>query len=161
MFVTSDQIFIFILCVFIGSIIGGVYSIFSVMKFIFKNIFLKNLVDFLFAIISAFIFIFLSYEFSLPSFRIYMLLGLFFGFYLYLKSFYIILAKWIKKLYNIVSKNIFVKITLKRRKNKDGKIKGRKTNSCRNGGRGIACCDTCFGLSISNNKHKRKKQASG
>lgn len=157
MFVTSNQFYLFVLCVFIGNIVGIIYSLFSGVKGVLNNAYLKNLIDFLFVIVSAFIFVLLSHKFFFPSFRIYMLVGLLVGYYLYLKSFYIILAKFSKKLYNKIRKKLFVKITLKRRKNKDGKIKSRKTYSCDHGRGCIVNNNSSFDISVSIDKHKLKK----
>ena len=64
-----------------------------------------GVVDFLFLTISSFLFSYCSHMLFFPNFRPYMLIGVFSGFFGYLKSFNIILAKSIKKFYNrIVSR---------------------------------------------------------
>ncbi len=101
-FVSEGQIFVFIACVAIGAVGGVCFSFSDLIKSGLKIKALGVITD-TFAFISAFIiFQAAAYFFNFPSLRIYMVVGVFLGIFLYLKSFNIILAKLFKRLYNII-----------------------------------------------------------
>lgn len=101
MFVTKSQIYVFIACVAFGGVSGMLLSVSSMLKFFLGNKILKIMSDVIFCVLISFFYCEYSYCLSFPNFRVYMPLGVFVGIYLYLKSFHIILAKYVKLLYNI------------------------------------------------------------
>ena len=100
MYVTANQFYVFLACVSIGSTCGILYSIFYLIKYFVKINVIKILLDVLFYVASFFIFLMCGYKLYFPSLRVFMLLGFFIGLVVYIKSFNIILAKIVKKLYN-------------------------------------------------------------
>lgn len=101
-FVSEGQIFVFIACVAVGAISGVCFSLSDLIKSGLKIKVLGVITD-TFAFLSAFIvFQAAAYFFNFPSLRTYMVVGVFLGIFLYLKSFNIILAKLFKRLYNII-----------------------------------------------------------
>lgn len=106
MFVSKHQIFIFIACLSFGAIYGIIYSFLSGIKFFIKNRIINGILDVLFCLSFGFLFVLYSYIMNFTNFRFYMFIGLMVGFILYLKSFHIILAKYCKKIYNIIYKKL-------------------------------------------------------
>lgn len=104
MFVTASQIYVFIACVALGGFFGALLSISCSIKYFIKNIYLKALPDFIVFSLCALIYAILSYNMKFPNVRMYMFLGIFVGIVTYLKSFHILLAKIIKKIYNIIKR---------------------------------------------------------
>ena len=103
MFVSSNQLYYFCACITFGVFFGIFYSIFKVfsIKFPYKLfVFLDILIYLLFVII----FTIFAYAMKFPSFRIYMPFGVLLGKFLYSISFEIILAKLVKKGYNILNR---------------------------------------------------------
>lgn len=112
--VSGGQFYVFLACLSIGGIFGVFYTIFGLVKlFIKNNIFLILFDVFIFVVLSIF-YIIASYLFGFPSFRFYMPIAVLIGFILYLESFYLILAKLLKKLYNKIEGKI--RIFINRRK---------------------------------------------
>ncbi|MBE7087288.1 MAG: hypothetical protein E7369_03205 [Clostridiales bacterium] len=133
MFVTSNQIFVFFSCVTIGGGCGVIFTLFYFIKTLFKN---NRVIDIAFDLLSfcatAVIYVLWSHAWGFPNVRAYMIAGVFVGIILYMKSFHIILAKFVKRLYTI-SIRIFRK---GREGTKNGSSQTKKVNSrrCRRGG---------------------------
>ena len=106
MFVTKHQFYVFIACISFGGISGLMFSATQTLKYYIKNKLIKVVLDVFVFIALAGGYVLYSHVLKFPNTRIYMLAGVFLGIVLYFKSFHIILAKYLKKLYNIVSKNI-------------------------------------------------------
>ena len=105
MFVTKNQFYVFVACVAFGTLLAILFCVVRLVRYLSNNKYFLGVVDFLFLTISSFLFSYYSHMLFFPNFRPYMLIGVFSGFFGYLKSFNIILAKSIKKFYNrIVSK---------------------------------------------------------
>ena len=85
MFVTKNQLLVFIACVAFGGGVGGVYSIFSGIVFFVKQRLLKIILTALISFPIGLLYVFYSHELKFPDFRPYMLLGIFVGIYLYFK----------------------------------------------------------------------------
>ncbi len=135
MFVTANQFNVFIACV----AFGAVFSFpFFILRAIYEDInsrIIKGIADIIvFAVFSAGYILF-SYYANFPSVRFYMPCGVILGAYAAYKSFYIILAKRLKKLYNKIELKFKRKKTVKN-ENDGRKIK--KSNRRRNGGRGAS-----------------------
>ena len=101
MFVTKNQIFVFLACVSFGGVCGVIYNISYLLKLIFDNKIVKIIIDVLLSIPIGFTFAIYSFVMNFPNLRLYMLAGIFIGIYLYFKSFYIIVANLCEKFYNI------------------------------------------------------------
>ncbi len=101
MFVTLNQFYIFIACVGFGAVAGVPYSVILFYRNKFRRYIIPKIVEFLYFAIIACCFIYYSYLIGFPSLRGYMYVGVFLGIYLYVKSFHYILAKILKRLYNI------------------------------------------------------------
>ena len=101
MFVTKNQIFIFIACVAFGGVSGILFSLSALFKLFIKNRLLKMIPDVIASMPLSVCFIFYAYSLNFPNLRPYMLFGVFVGLLLYFKSFHIILAKTVQKIYNI------------------------------------------------------------
>lgn len=115
MFVTKNQFYVFSACLAFGTVLALLYSIVRLVSYLFNSKVLLGTIDLLFLAFSSLLFSYYSHMLFFPNFRPYMLIGVFSGFFGYLKSFHIILAKSIKKFYNI-----FVsKIPKKRRAKND------------------------------------------
>ena len=128
MFVSSNQIYVFLACLTFGYLSGVVFSVVNCIKFFIKNKWIRALFDFCAFMFVVFTYFAYSFNMNFPNFRIYMALGVFVGIVFYFKSFHIILAKIGKKFYN--------NIKVKKVKTKDERIKSKKANRCVNGG----CC---------------------
>ena len=102
MFVTKNQLYVFIACLAFGGGVGGVFSLFSIIFGCAKNKLIKALPFVLISIPLGIAYVFYGYMLKFPNFRLYMIAGVFCGIYLYFKSFHIILAKFVKKFYNII-----------------------------------------------------------
>ena len=114
MFVSSGQFYIFLACLSFGAASGIFLSISSAIKFFVKNKIIKIILDAVFLAPIGFLFSLYSLKLNFPSLRGYMLIAIFIGILVYLKSFHIIVAFLKKVCYNKV---------VKRRKN----TKERKT----------------------------------
>ncbi len=101
MFVTANQIYIFFACVAFGGVSGLFFSTSIALKKIIKNKWLKILPDVVAFFVITPLYVLYSFCMRFSNLRVYMLLGVVIGIILYLKSFHIILAKFIKKVYNI------------------------------------------------------------
>ena len=103
--VSVNQFWVFLSCVSFGVFCGVLYSLVLFIKKHVKMYFVKVIIDVTFFISAGFLYILYSYFFNYPSLRFYMILGVISGGVLYIKSFALILAKVLKKLYNITNKN--------------------------------------------------------
>lgn len=117
MFVSSGQFYFFIFCVAFGGISGVVLTIPSLLKLLIKNKIFGIFIDVFFWCLIALFYGYYSFKLNFPNFRFYMFAGVIIGQIIYFKSFYYILAKFIKKLYNIF-----------KRKGKRAKTKCRSQN---------------------------------
>ena len=110
MFVTKGQFFVFLACISIGCVCGLIYSLFDLFKKLINKKIFCIIFDVCFFVCSCVIYIYFQWILDFPSIKLYMIFSVFLGMFLYYKSFYIILANIIKKLYNKISK-ILKKIT--------------------------------------------------
>ena len=104
------QVFIFIICVSCGVISGVVYDVLYIARCavcgINKRAYTPNdkvfliACDLLYSLVFAAMFIFISVMFDFDRLRLYMILGCLLGALLYLKSFHVIVAFSVKKVYN-------------------------------------------------------------
>ncbi|MBE5734753.1 MAG: hypothetical protein E7347_06920 [Clostridiales bacterium] len=147
MFVTKNQLFIFIACLSFGGVSGVIYTLSALIKKPIRNKFLRFLPDILFSFPFGVLFVVYSYSLNFPNVRPYMLFGVFLGLLLYFKSFHIILAKCGKKIYNIYK--------LAKGKAKYDRRKSKKIDSRRNCGRSVARGDFARGDDLSNDSHFR------
>lgn len=100
MFVTANQIFIFLVSIYAGLASGVIYDIFFVIKKFCGGRVFDVVLDILFFIVFAAIYIFISFLFEFPAFRFYMFFGAQLGLLMYIKSFHILFANAAKKIYN-------------------------------------------------------------
>lgn len=105
MFVTSNQFYVLMACIAYGGISGAFLSFLSPLTKILKSRWIKAVVDFFCFIVITFGYIVYSFALKFPSFRIFMPIAVFVGIILYMKSFNIILAKMIEKIYNKIRKH--------------------------------------------------------
>ena len=105
MFVTKNQFYVFVACVAFGTFLAFLFCIVRLVRYLSNNKYFPTIIEFVFLAISGFLFSCYSHILFFPNFRPYMLIGVFSGFFGYLKSFHIILAKIIKKFYNRIVKN--------------------------------------------------------
>ncbi|MCH5147224.1 MAG: hypothetical protein J1F61_04355 [Clostridiales bacterium] len=114
------QIYIFIICLFCGVSSGVVYDILYIARcslcgidksaYTVKDKIFLIICDLLYSLVFAAGFIFVSVMFGFENLRMYMLIGCIIGAIIYLKSFHIIVAFFVRKVYNII-------ITKKEQKN--------------------------------------------
>ncbi len=126
MFVTNGQFYIFVALIAFGGLCGIFFSISTLVKYKLNNVILKIIPDVFAFIITAVLFVVYSNWLSFPNFRAYMAVAVVLGISIYFKSFHILLAKCIKRLYN---KYIFIYSKLRQKiklkdKRRDGRIQG-------------------------------------
>lgn len=107
------QIFIFLVCALCGVVSGVVYDVLYVArcivcgvngkKYTVKDKIFTFLCDVIYFIVFALMFIFTSVLFEFYQIRLFMLLGALFGAFIYIKSLHIIVAFFVKKVYNIIN----------------------------------------------------------
>lgn len=146
MFVTKNQIYVFIACVAFGFISGIVFGGLSYIKVFIKNRIIKIILEFLSGGLLGCFFVFYTYKLNFPTLRVYMLIGVVVGIVGYFKSFNILLAKSAEKIYNIFKS--------KKVKRKHDRIKIQKAGRCGNSRRNNTSnnIDIRNDLSISVNK---------
>ncbi|MDE6356305.1 MAG: spore cortex biosynthesis protein YabQ [Clostridia bacterium] len=138
------QIFIFIICMFCGILSGIVYDVLYVARCFVcginkadytprDKIFLIA-ADLLYFLVFAAGFIFVSVMFGFSALRFYMLLGCFAGAFVYLKSFHVIVAFCVKKVYNRFTKYKEQHVE-KRKKKPHARGGNRKRNTFNNNSR--------------------------
>ncbi len=153
MFVTQNQLYVFIACVAFGGGCGVLLSIANLLHFLTKN----RIVNIVFSVIAlsliGVLFSYYSYKMFFPNVRLYMLVGVMIGIYLYYKSFYILLAKFLKKFYNIYEQKI-----RKLKGKRNDRIKSKKNDSGDHSRRNIVTGNIVVGNGLSNdfNKGRRK-----
>ena len=92
MFVTKNQIYVFLACISFGAVAGVLFTLFSPVKSAIKNKWVVAVIDFIiFASISV-LYVLFALKMKFPSLMPYMILGVFVGLLAYMKSFHIILA---------------------------------------------------------------------
>ena len=129
MFVSSGQFYVFLACIGLGGLSGVIFSLFLPLRIVL-NSFCRIIVDVISFCIVSVLFVWVSYLLRFPSFRLYMPIGVLIGLFIYAESFNIILAKIIKKLYNIINKKILKWFRLikakisKKPRTKDEKLNG-------------------------------------
>ncbi len=116
MFVSSGQFYVFIACVAFGGGVGVIFSISSLIKVKISNVIIRVVPDFIAFLIISVLYVLYAHKLYFPNFRLYMPIGVIVGIIIYFKSFHILLANCVKKLYNLNIKKI-------RNKRKDGRIK--------------------------------------
>ena len=104
MYVTKNQIFVFIACYAFGCVVGVSFGIIDHIKKIIKVRFLGVVLEVLNFFIVSIIYLLYSHALRFPNFRLYMIIGVFLGVLSYLKSLHIIVAKCLQKVYNIIVK---------------------------------------------------------
>ena len=139
MFVTRSQIFVFIACFAFGGLSAIFLSLSAGIKFFLKNKVLKIVVDVIFCLPMCVMYPLFAHKLFFPNFRIYMMIGVFLGVLAYLKSFHILLAKFTKKIYNIIKE--------KKVKGKDGAKEANKRRKSKKVGH---CWHSRCGASNSN-----------
>lgn len=100
MFVTANQIFEFLVCIYAGLLSGIIYDIFYAIKQFCGGKKFDIILDIVFFVVFALIYIFVSFIFEFPVFRLYMFLSAQLGLLMYIKSFHILFANAVKKIYN-------------------------------------------------------------
>lgn len=146
MFVTKNQIFVFIACVSYGLFSGVAFGLLCFIKVFIKNKVLTVILDVICGAMLGAGFVSYAYKFNFPNLRAYMFVGILIGLLCYFKSFNILLAKSAEKIYNIYKS--------KKVKKTNDRIKIQKVSRRRNRrGSNVAChTDIGNGLSVSVNK---------
>lgn len=102
MFVSSNQFYVFIACVAIGSVCGIFFLISAALKKTVKNNFFRVFFDIVAFFITSAVYVYAAFALGFPNFRLYMVIGVLCGIYAYMKSFAIIVANIVKKGYNYI-----------------------------------------------------------
>ena len=102
--VSSGQFFVFLTCVSLGVFFGVIYTILYCIKGLVKSKVIMSLFDIIYFVLIAFLYTVITCNLKFPSFRFYMIIGVFLGLIGYIESFNFILAKFIKKIYNSIVK---------------------------------------------------------
>ncbi len=107
------QVYIFIVCIFAGIISGVVYDVLYIVRcalcgvnksaYTVKDKIFLAICDLLYCLIFAAAFIFISVLFDFGDFRLFMFIGCALGALIYLKSFHVIVAFFVNKVYNIIT----------------------------------------------------------
>ena len=126
MFVTKNQFYVFLACLAFGAITGFVLSFLTCGVKLTRNKILENL----------------------TALIVLSLLGLIFTAYMFFMSFHIILAKFLKKFYNVIIKTI-----QKDKKVKYDRSKNKKNDSSVNGRGSVSIGDTSINNGLSNDSH--------
>ena len=148
MFVTKNQFYIFVACFAFGAFCGVIFSVASIFNKAIKNKIACFFIDIILMCLYSVLFSIYSYKFNFSDLRAYMLFGILIGFIAYLKSFHIILAKLLKKIYNII--NLKIKMLRVRR---NDRRKSKKSDSGINGGGSPSISNTDFYHGVPNNFH--------
>ncbi len=119
MFVTANQLYVFLACVAFGTAVGVLLSFSMLLNCVIKKLWIKSIFDVVILSLAVFIFVWYSFSLNFPSLRFYMLVGVALGIVGYCKSYHIILAKMGKMAYNKI--RIYKgKLVRCRKKNKKG-----------------------------------------
>ena len=107
------QVFIFIICLSCGILSGVAYDVLYIARcslcgvesaaYTVKDRIMLIVCDLLYCIVFAAGFIFVSVMFDFENLRLYMLIGCLLGAIIYLKSFHIIVAFFVHKVYNKIT----------------------------------------------------------
>lgn len=107
------QYYIFLICLFCGVASGAVYDVLYVARsivcgvnraaFTLKDKIFIAVCDVIYCLVFAAGFIFVSVMFGFGDLRLYMLIGCALGAFIYLKSFHIIVAFSVNKVYNVIA----------------------------------------------------------
>lgn len=151
MFVTKNQFYVFIACIAFGVVAGFILSFFICGAKLSKNKIVENLTAVIVLFVLGLVFVGYAFFMNFPNFRAYMLIGVFVGILGYFKSFHIILAKFLKKFYNVI-----IKILQNDKKVKYDRSKNKKNDSGSNGRRSVSFGNTSINNGLSNDKHKSK-----
>ena len=149
MFVTFNQFYVFVACFFFGAIGGTLFTLTLPIIKLVKSKILTAIIDLLIFIILTFLYSLYAYSLCFPSLRAYMIIGVFSGLICYLKSFHIILAKCLKKIYNIC--------ILKSKEKTDDRRKKKKANRGGHGGRGIFNSNSFVRNGVSTNLDRQQE----
>jgi len=108
MFVTSGQFTSFLFSVSFGIVFGVFWGL---IRLFFRSTgkLGKGIGDVIFFIFLSLSFTYFAYLIKFPNIRLYMIAGILLGIFLYMKSFNIILANVLKKVYNLSIKKILNK----------------------------------------------------
>ncbi len=151
MLVTKNQIYVFIACIAFGVVSGVLFGILSILKIFLKYKILRLVPDVLAGLITGVLFVLYAYVLNFPTLRVYMVIGIMLGLVGYFKSFNIILAKSMEKIYNIYKS--------KKVRRKNDRIKVQKARGRRNSRRGDVNDNTDFHNGVSVNFNRSRKQA--
>lgn len=102
MFITNGQFLVFVACVSFGAFSGILFLPNVIIKQFFNVKLLNYFLDFIVFIIISLLFVIYQNSLKFPSIRGYMIAGCLLGLYSYFKSFNIILANLVKKIYNSI-----------------------------------------------------------
>lgn len=100
----NGQAYYFLICILCGVSSGVLYDVFYLVKRFLTGEKTGLLLDVLFFLLFAGMYIFLSVLLGFPDFRLYLFLGCLIGLVLYLKSVHIILDFLVNMLYNKIEK---------------------------------------------------------
>ena len=154
MFVAKNQFYVLLACVAFGGVAGLLLSAINFFGYLTKQKILKFVCGVIALSIIGVLYSYYSYKLFFPNLRTYMLVGVLVGIYLYYKSFYIILAKILKKIYNIFKQKIK---NIKGKKNDRNKSK--KNDSGNDGGRSIVASNITLDNGLSNGFNKNRRKA--
>lgn len=145
MFVSKNQFYVLLACIAFGGLSGILLSAINFIGALFKQKIVKFVCSIIALSLIGILYSFYSYKMFFPNVRVYMVVGVLIGIYLYYKSFYIILAKILKKIYNILGQKIK---DIKGKKNDRNKSK--KNDSGNNGGRSVVASNITLDNGLSN-----------
>lgn len=159
------QFFIFMICLLCGVLSGVVYDVLyiaravvcgvEINKYTIKDKVFLVAADLLYCIIFAAAFIFLSVMFDFYALRLYMLIGCAIGALLYLKSFHIFVAFFVKKVYNSIRKD-----KEDARDSTKGKQNRRRSNGKRNNSNRHSRCNRHLSNGSNNSDSKDAQRSS-
>lgn len=160
------QIFIFIICLLCGVVSGLVYDVLYIARAIICGINKKQYTvkdkifiiacDILYCLVFSAGFVFVSVLFDFEALRLYMLIGCVIGAFVYLKSIHLIVAFFVKKVYNDIGRKISAKKILKE---KNGERKAQPHSRRNNGRRRTANRSARNSAGVSADKSRRNSKA--
>ena len=160
MFVTANQLYVFIACVAFGAVGGVLFSAAAAVKLALKGSpVLRVIPDVAAFVVLTVCYVVFSFRTGFPDFRIYMTAGVFTGIFAYMKTFHRTLAKFGKKAYNLLCKVLKIlskKLNQNTKGNKNDGIESKKTDSVDNGGGGVASRNTAVRSRLSARVHQKR-----
>lgn len=102
MFVTANQLFVFFSYLSFGTCFGVFITLVLLIKEKISNNVIKGVVEIAYFILLSFGCVLYSFLIKMPNLRVYMIVAVLLGNYLYIKSFHYILAKSVKRVYNVL-----------------------------------------------------------